>query len=128
MFPALAASTGARRGELVALRWSDVDLVSGVVHIRRSLFGSRDGLVEKDTKTHQARLVALDATTVDLLTEHRRVRPSWPRTAPWSTPPRRCGTAGSPQRRHDAGVYAHFLADADREAATVIGGVLDLER
>lgn len=34
---ALAALTGARRGELVALRWSDIDLVNSKVKIARSL-------------------------------------------------------------------------------------------
>jgi integrase len=71
VFLALAASTGARRGELVALRWSDVDLDARVIHIRRALVTGRDGLVEKDTKTHQARRVAIDAATAELLAEHR---------------------------------------------------------
>jgi integrase len=31
------ASTGLRRGEALALRWSDVDLDVGVVHVRRQL-------------------------------------------------------------------------------------------
>ena len=34
---ALAALTGARRGELVALRWSDVDLEAGMIRIERAL-------------------------------------------------------------------------------------------
>jgi integrase len=71
VFLALAASTGARRGELVALRWSDVDLDARVIRIRRALVTGRDGLVEKDTKTHQARRVAIDAATADLLADHR---------------------------------------------------------
>src|SRR5436190_18944245 len=33
----LAAATGMRRGELLALRWSDVDLDAGLVHVERSV-------------------------------------------------------------------------------------------
>ena len=40
---ALAALTGARRGELVALRWSDIDLAKGSVKIARSLTVARGG-------------------------------------------------------------------------------------
>jgi integrase len=40
----LALSTGAREGELVALRWSDVDLDAGVVRIRRTLLRTPSGL------------------------------------------------------------------------------------
>ena len=63
-------TTGARRGELCALRWSQVDLVNAVVSLRTSI--GQDGKVrwEKDTKTHQKRRVALDAETVAVLSEH----------------------------------------------------------
>ena len=33
----LAAVTGMRRGELCALRWSDVDVDRGIIHISRSV-------------------------------------------------------------------------------------------
>jgi integrase len=69
-----AMTTGARRGEICALRWSDVDLdpEHGVLWLRRGI--SRDGSdrwVEGDTKTHQQRRVTLDPETVAVLTEHR---------------------------------------------------------
>jgi integrase len=67
----LAMTTGARRGELCALRWDDVDPDVGVVTLRRSAFVGEDGeLLEKDTKTHQQRRVALDTETVAVLREH----------------------------------------------------------
>lgn len=53
--------------ELVALRWSDVDLAVGVVRIERGVVNGPDGLVEKDTKTHAARRVALDNRTVEIV-------------------------------------------------------------
>ena len=49
----LAAATGARRSEVVALRWSDVDLSDRTVMIERGIVFGPDGLVEKDTKTRR---------------------------------------------------------------------------
>ncbi len=71
VFVRLSAMTGARRSEVLALRWTDVDLERGVVTIGRGLVQGPDGLVEKDTKTHQTRRVALDAPTTAVLTDHR---------------------------------------------------------
>jgi integrase len=71
MFVRLAAMTGARRSEVLALRWSDIDLEHGIVLISRGIVMGPDGLVEKDTKTHQSRRVAVDAATVIALTAHR---------------------------------------------------------
>ena len=67
----LAAATGARRSELIALRWSDVDLEHAAVSIERAIVNGPDGLVEKGTKTHSARRVSLDAGTSAVLAEHR---------------------------------------------------------
>jgi integrase len=66
----LAAVTGARRSELVALRWAEVDLKRGVVEIRRGVVLGRDGIVEKGTKTHAVRRVALDTAAVQYLVAH----------------------------------------------------------
>jgi len=56
----LAMTTGPRRSELCALRWSDVELDEAVLTLRRSVYVDDDGqVVEKDTKTHQQRRVAL---------------------------------------------------------------------
>lgn len=63
----LAATTGARRGELCALRWNCVDL-DGVARNYLVRDGKR---IEKDTKTHQERPIALDAATCQVLDEHR---------------------------------------------------------
>ena len=60
----LAYTTGARRGELAALRWADVDLDAGTVHIGASI--DRRGRTGS-TKTRKARTVALDPATVELL-------------------------------------------------------------
>ncbi|WP_431973964.1 tyrosine-type recombinase/integrase [Micromonospora haikouensis] len=64
----VAMTTGARRSELCALRWSAVDLDAAVLTLRSALYVDDAGkLREKDTKTHQQRRVALDAETVEVL-------------------------------------------------------------
>jgi integrase len=71
VFLRLAAGTGARRGELCALRWSDIDLDPGTVLIARAMVHGSDGMVERSTKTHSARRIALDADTVAALSKYR---------------------------------------------------------
>jgi len=68
----LAATTGARRGELCALRWSGVDLDAAELVVARSLIVRGGQLVEKDTKTHAARRIALSDDSLVLLEEHQR--------------------------------------------------------
>jgi integrase len=68
----LAALTGARRGELCALRWSDVDLEGATLRIARSVYEQAGGgWGEKSTKTHAARRVGLDDLGLEVLRRHR---------------------------------------------------------
>ncbi|MGH3844850.1 MAG: tyrosine-type recombinase/integrase [Pseudonocardiaceae bacterium] len=67
----LAMTTGARRGELCALRWDLLDLDNAVLVIRTSVAQDGAKTWEKDTKTHQQRRIALDADTVALLRAYR---------------------------------------------------------
>ncbi len=67
----VAAATGARRGELCALRWKHVDLDKRRVTIARSIVEVGGQLIEKDTKTHQVRKVSLDEETTAVLATHR---------------------------------------------------------
>ncbi|MGO9837041.1 MAG: tyrosine-type recombinase/integrase [Polyangiaceae bacterium] len=72
-FVHLAATTGARRGELCGLRWRDVDLDSGSMTISRNVVeGAGSAVVEKDTKTHASRRIALDPDTVTVLKAQRK--------------------------------------------------------
>ena len=73
----LAALTGMRRGELCALRWSDVNLDVGVLDVARSLVVAPGGLAEKSTKTDRSRKVALDPVGIALLTAHRKRVEDW---------------------------------------------------
>lgn len=62
--------TGMRPGELRALRWSDLDLVKGSVHIQRTISKDRDGhvVVGAKTKTGLDRAVPLAIEIVGALT------------------------------------------------------------
>jgi integrase len=63
-------TTGARRGELCALKREDVDLDAKVLSIRTGLKPMNGQLVRRDTKTHQQRRIAIDDDTVDVLREY----------------------------------------------------------
>ena len=67
----LAASTGARRSQLLALRWNDVDLAVGRISFTRALVEGPKGLVLAPTKTRRAYQVSLDADTLAIVNEHR---------------------------------------------------------
>lgn len=67
----LVMVTGMRRGEVLALRWDDVDLPGGMLEIRRKYVRTRGGALEKDTKTHRMRRIATDPATVEVLAAHR---------------------------------------------------------
>ena len=66
----LVASTGCRRGEAIALRWSDIDLIAGKVVFRRSLTRVGGTLVFGTPKTGEGRTVSLDAGCVAALRAH----------------------------------------------------------
>jgi integrase len=68
----LAAVTGARRGELCALHWADLDLPRGVIRIAHSYSVADGTKVRKDTKTHQDRTLAIDEITATVLGERRQ--------------------------------------------------------
>ena len=86
----LAVSTGMRKGELLALKWSDVDLDRAELHVRSTLRRSPDkGLVTDAPKTRQSRrVVVLPALATSALGAHKRRQaeeqleagPAWHRT------------------------------------------------
>jgi integrase len=68
----LAALTGARRGELAGLRWSDVDYDGAVLNIRRAAKLDEGKVVIGPTKTHADRRVSIDDGLRRVLEAHRR--------------------------------------------------------
>jgi integrase len=61
----LALKTGMRRGELLALRWDDVDLDKGMLQVRGTLRRTREGLTFGTPKTSASRRkVVLSPTSV----------------------------------------------------------------
>jgi len=72
-WPALMAlATGARRGEVLALRWRNVDLERGTVRIVESLEQTKAGMRFKAPKTDRARVVTLPAFAVEELRRLKR--------------------------------------------------------
>jgi len=69
-FLEVGAATGARRGEVLALRWSDIQ--DGRAIITRSLTQTRQVLEFKDTKTERPRDVKVPASALAALEEHRK--------------------------------------------------------
>jgi integrase len=69
----LAASTGMRRGEVLALRWRDVDLDAGLIRVTGSLqrIGGKQKVVEPKTSRGR-RTVAIPPGVVEQMRAHRK--------------------------------------------------------
>lgn len=81
----LAAVTGARRGELAAMRWAELQggtltIDSAIVVVRHGPERDSRELHDAPTKTGDRRVVALDGNTLKMLEEHRAEREEW---FPW---------------------------------------------
>jgi integrase len=68
----ISLATGARRGETLALRWSNVDLEQAKVHIVESVFETKAGLRFKAPKNAKVRTVTLPAFAVEELRRRKR--------------------------------------------------------
>jgi integrase len=77
----LAAMTGMRRGEILRLRWQDVDLPRARIAVRGALVEVDYRIVESTPKGKAARTIDLDWRTVELLHAHaeaqRQERKLW---------------------------------------------------
>jgi integrase len=71
----IALATGARRGEILALRWRNVDLDAGTIRIERSLEHTKEGgLRFKTPKSGKSRAVVLPAKATEELHRLKRER------------------------------------------------------
>jgi integrase len=68
----LAAATGLRRGELLGLRWCDIDASTGELHVVQTVIEvGHEARISPPKTERSRRLVALDAKTCELLAHHR---------------------------------------------------------
>jgi integrase len=100
LFLWLLMVTGTRRGEMCALRWTDIDLTRKVMSVTRATSGQR----EKDTKTHQGRRLAIDdrrsrCFAPSAIGEGNSAPPSALCSPPTASSSRRRPTARSPSAR-----------------------------
>jgi integrase len=68
----IALAAGARRGEILALRWRNVDLDARTIRIERSLEHTKDGLRFKTPKSGKSRAVVLPGLAIDELRRLKR--------------------------------------------------------
>ena len=64
-----AVHTGRRRGELLGLKWSDLDLEAGTLSVQRSL--DKDGTFNPPKRNRSRRTVKLTAQAAEALKGHR---------------------------------------------------------
>jgi integrase len=69
----LAITTGMRQGEILGLRWKDVDLDGGVLYVKQTL--SHDGKTFKAGAKSKAgnRTIGIDDYTISALKQHRKI-------------------------------------------------------
>ena len=154
-FLEMCVATGCRRGEVLALRWSDIR--NNKVFVDRSLCQTRDGLVYKTTKTEEPRDIALPPGTAEVLPDGTELKPD----SISATVSRICRRLGLPKGsslhtvRHShasillekgvalttvsermghssvrttADIYSHALRGKDEEAAEIFGKVMQSAR
>lgn len=70
----LLSTTGMRRGEALGLRWADVDLDTGRLHIVQTIISVRGKVMVGEPKTLRGRRpIDLDPATLAVLKAHRKV-------------------------------------------------------
>ena len=70
----VAAMTGMRRGEVLGLRWKDIDLDGNRLSVRQAVVAVAYDVLTSTPKSHQARVIDLDEATVGQLRVHHAGR------------------------------------------------------
>jgi integrase len=66
-------ATGMRRGEMLALQWTDIDFDRAILEVSKSLEETKKyGLRIKGTKSGEVRRFSVPADVLDMLKEHKR--------------------------------------------------------
>ncbi|MGA7412363.1 MAG: tyrosine-type recombinase/integrase [Bryobacteraceae bacterium] len=73
----LDANTGARRGELLAVTWADLDFERRVLQLTKSLGQTHDEIYVKTTKNRKARAVTLPENLLRELVAYRAKQARW---------------------------------------------------
>ncbi|QDX91426.1 site-specific integrase [Brevibacillus laterosporus] len=64
--------TGARKGEILALQWQDIDFDKKTVSFSKTLFYDKEGFIFQTPKTARSkRVISIDSKTLDLLRKWR---------------------------------------------------------
>jgi len=67
----VAAMTGMRRGEVLGLRWKDIDFDNARISVRQALVAVAYEVIASTPKNHHVRVIDLDEGTVEQLRAHR---------------------------------------------------------
>ena len=68
----VAITAGLRQGELLGLKWEDVDLDSGTLQVRRTISEARSGRIFEAPKNGKGRSIRLTKKAVEALRGHRK--------------------------------------------------------
>jgi len=68
----LASATGCRRGELLAVEWSDLDETTSEINVSKSLEQTKAGLRVKSTKSEEPRRFSVPDWALEVLRAHRQ--------------------------------------------------------
>ncbi|WP_258359423.1 site-specific integrase [Moorella sulfitireducens (nom. illeg.)] len=70
----VAVKTGLRRGELLALRWPNIDFKSGTLSIKQSLaYTPEQGIFFKNTKNNSSRrIIDISREVIEVLKQHKK--------------------------------------------------------
>lgn len=70
----VAITAGLRRGELLGLKWEDLDLDAGMLQVRRTLSETGDGRIFEAPKSGKGRSIRLTKRAVTALRSHRKTQ------------------------------------------------------